>query len=270
MATELVNGPVTVVTETVERLSPTLVRVGLGGPGLAGLDSLGVPDEALVLRFPGAEAGRWYTVRWWEPARLTVDIVLHPGGIGGEWAARARVGDELEITHRNSWFRRPEGARWQLLVGDVTALPAIGRIVEESADRLPTTVLVEVPDREDAQELPGAQVRWMHTAGLGHTPSRLDELVRGAQLPPGPGYVYVAGEASATRAVRRYLRHELGLPAGSYGIVGYWRAESEKWFARVAETGADTAAIYAEELDAGGDIEDVRARYEERLATLGL
>jgi NADPH-dependent ferric siderophore reductase len=270
MATELENGPVTAVTETVERLSPSLVRVGLGGPGLTGFDSLGVPDEAVVLRFPGAEGGRWYTVRRCEPGRLTVDIVLHPGGVGGEWAAQARVGDRLEITHRNSWFRRPEGARWQLLLGDVTALPAIGRIVEESADRLPTTVLVEVPHREDAQDLPGAQVRWMHTPGLGHVASRLGELVRGAQLPPGPGYVYVAGEASAMRAVRRHLRQELGLPAGSYGVVGYWRAESEKWFARVAETGTDTAAIYAEELDAGGDLEDVRARYEERLATLGL
>ncbi|MCE3549931.1 siderophore-interacting protein [Pseudonocardia sp. RS11V-5] len=270
MATELENGPVPVVTETVERLSPSLVRVGLGGPGLASFAPLGVPDEAVVLRFPGSEAARWYTVRRCEPGRLTVDIVLHPGGVGGEWASRAQVGDRLEITHRNSWFRRPPEAGWQLLLGDVTALPALGRIVEESADRLPTTVLVEVPHREDAQELPGAQVRWMHTAGLGQAPSRLAELVRGAQLPPGPGYVYVAGEASATRAVRRYLRQELKLSAGSYGVVGYWRAESEKWFARVAETGADTAAIYAEELDAGGDLEDVRARYEERLATLGL
>jgi NADPH-dependent ferric siderophore reductase len=270
MATELENGPVPVVTETVDRLSPSLVRVGLGGPGLAGFATLGVPDEAVVLQVPGAEVGRWYTVRRWEPGRLTVDIVLHPGGLGGGWAARAQVGDRLSITHRNSWFRRPDQARWQLLVGDVTALPALGRIVEESADLLPTTVLVEVPHREDAQELPGAQVRWMHTAGLGRVPSRLGELVRGAQLPPGPGYVYVAGEASATRAVRRHLRRELALPAGSYGVVGYWRAEQEKWLARVAETGTDTAAIYAEELEAGGDLEDVRARYEERLATLGL
>ncbi|MFR9803567.1 siderophore-interacting protein [Pseudonocardia sp. RS010] len=270
MATELENGPVPVVTASVDRLSPSLVRVVLDVPDAARLDSLGVPDEAVVLRFPGAEGGRWYTVRRWQPLRLTVDIVLHPGGIGGEWAARARIGDRLEITHHNSWFRRPEEARWQLLVGDVTALPAVGRIVEESADRLPTTVLVEVPHRQDAQDLPGAQVRWMHTEGLGRTPSRLDELVRGVQLPPGPGYVYVAGEASATRAVRRHLRRELGLPGGAYGVVGYWRAESEKWFARVAEKGADTAAIYAEELEAGGDPEDVRARYEERLATLGL
>ena len=150
------------------RLSPSIVRVELRGA----VPSLGVPDEACVLQFPepgGKEpvegSGRWYTVRRIDGAGLTVDIVVHPGGSGGGWAAVGRAGDRLRRTHGNSWFRRPEGVAWQLLAGDVTALPAIGRIVEESAGDVRTIVHVEIPDPADAQDLPGAEVTWHHTPG---------------------------------------------------------------------------------------------------------
>ncbi|GAA4538178.1 siderophore-interacting protein [Pseudonocardia xishanensis] len=265
----VVTGDVELDVVATRRLSPSLVRVELRGA----VPSAGVPDEACVLQFPDAdgeptaERGRWYTVRRIDGAGLTVDIVLHPGGVGGEWAAVARVGDRLRRTHGNSWFRRPEGAAWQVLAGDVTALPAIGRIVEESAG-LRTIVHVEVPDPADAQELPGAEVVWHHTPGLARA-SRLGEIVAGIALPEGSGYVYVAGEASATRSVRTHLRAR-GLPRGSYGVVGYWRAEIEKWNARLEASGVDTAAIYERALAAGRDEEEVRALYEAGLAAAGL
>ncbi len=268
-----------VEVQEVLRLSPSLVRVRLGGRGLGGFVPLGVPDEACVLHFPAGaagepdpEIGRWYTVRRFDAAErvLTVDLVVHPGGAGGEWAAVARVGDRLRITHRNSWYRRPDSARWQLLVGDVTALPAIGRIVEETASTVATTVLVEVPHREDEQVLDGAAVTWVHrpepaTAGTG-----MEALVRSAELPDGPGYVYVAGEAAATRAVRRYLRHEAGMPTGSYGVIGYWRVDGERWNRRFAASGVDAMALYAAAQAAGSDEEEVRDIYERKLADVGL
>jgi NADPH-dependent ferric siderophore reductase len=260
---------VPVQTETVElvvvaarRLSPSLVRVRMRGA----VPSAGVPDEACVLQFPGSSEGRWYTVRRIDADGLTVDIVLHPGGVGGEWAAVAKVGDRLRRTHGNSWFRRPADAEWQVLAGDVTALPAIGRIVDESAIR--TIVHVEVPDPADAQELPGAEVTWHHTPDLSHG-SRLGGIVAGIALPEGPGYVYVAGEASATRAARTHLR-SLGLKRGSYGVVGYWRAEIEQWNARLEESGLDTAALYERALAEGKDEEEIRAIYEAGLADAGL
>jgi NADPH-dependent ferric siderophore reductase len=272
---------VPVQTETVEldvvaarRLSPSLVRVDLRGA----VPSAGVPDEACVLQFPDPESnepvegsGRWYTIRRIDEVGLTVDIVVHPGGTGGEWAAVAKAGDRLRRTHGNSWFKRPDGVEWQVLAGDVTALPAIGRIVDESAAISPairTIVHVEVPDPADAQELPGAEVTWHHTPDLAHG-SRLGEIVEGLTLPEGTGYVYVAGEASATRAARTHLR-SLGLPRGGFGVVGYWRAEIEKWNARLEESGLDTAALYQRALAEGKDDEEIRAIYEKGLADAGL
>jgi len=266
----VVTGDVDLDVVATRRLSPSLVRIDLRGA----VPSAGSPDEACVLQFPDAagepiaENGRWYTVRRIDEAGLTVDIVLHPGGVGGEWAAVAKVGDRLRRTHGNSWFRRPEGAGWQVLAGDVTALPAIGRIVDESAARVRTIVHVEVPDPADAQELPGAEVTWHHTPDLARA-SRLGEIVAGITFPEGPGYVYVAGEASATRTARTHLR-SLGLPRGSYGVVGYWRAEIEKWNARLEASGVDTTAIYEKALAEGRDEEEVRALYEAGLAAAGL
>jgi NADPH-dependent ferric siderophore reductase len=252
-----------------DRLTPGVVRVELRGETPA----LDVPDEAVVLQFPAAGSrepvegsGRWYTVRRRTPDGLTVDMVVHPGGTGGEWADRARVGDRLRRTHGNSWFRRPADVEWQLLVGDVTALPAIGRIAEEAGD-LRTLAHVELADPADALDL-AAETTWHHTPDLAYG-SRLGEIVAGIALPDGPGYVYVAGEAAATRAARTSLRTR-GLPRGSYGVVGYWRAQQERWQARLADSGVDTTALYERAAAAGKDEEEVRALYEAALAEAGL
>lgn len=118
---------------SVERLSPTFVRVGLGGPALAdlGVDGpfldqrikLVLPDPATGaltsiegadaswfatwLERPAAERGhmRTYTVRdvrgTGEDTVLVVDMVLHLEGDlvgpGSLWASRASVGDRIVV-----------------------------------------------------------------------------------------------------------------------------------------------------------------------------
>jgi NADPH-dependent ferric siderophore reductase len=116
----------------VERLSPSFVRVELGGPALADVGVDGpLWDQRIKLVFPG-ESGRlpsfagadasWYA-SWLDlPAeerghmrtytvrdvvgrgvdtRLVVDLVLHLGdgasGPGSRWAANARPGDRLVV-----------------------------------------------------------------------------------------------------------------------------------------------------------------------------
>ena len=218
----------------VRTLSPSFTRVELGGPGLLTWATLAVPDEGCVFRFPGdehhpvpdARRGRWYTVRDFDrpAARMTVDFMVHPGGVGGEWAAAASPGDRLRIAAQDSWYQRPDGIEWQWLVGDVVAVPAFARIVEETAVRIPTRAVIEVPDAGDHQPLTGATVTWLDNPGMTSGTSVLAAAVREMAVPEGPGYVYVAGEAAATREVRRYLRHELRLPAHFYTVIGYWRA----------------------------------------------
>ena len=53
--------------------------------------------------------------------------------------------------------------------------------------------------------------------------SPLAAATREFALPAGQGYVWMAGEASCSRDIRRYVRHELGWKPARYDIVGYWR-----------------------------------------------
>lgn len=75
-----------------EPLSEHLVRLVLGGPGLASFASTGVPDEWVGLIVPGQFQSRYYTVRSWTGSELTLDVVVHDHGLVTEWAARDCVG----------------------------------------------------------------------------------------------------------------------------------------------------------------------------------
>src|SRR5690606_31230336 len=57
-------------------LSEHLLRLELGGPGLAGFASTGIPDEWVPLVVPGQFQSRYYTVRSWDGERLVLDVVV--------------------------------------------------------------------------------------------------------------------------------------------------------------------------------------------------
>ena len=258
----------------VRRLSETFVRAEVEGGALAELGLTGAPDEACVFHFPLPDGGRddhgrWYTLREVDPSgeRALIDVVCHPGGVGASWARRARVGDELGVSRSHFWFKRPADARWQILVGDAAALPALARIVAESPPGLATRVVLEV-DEVPADFPGGARV---HREPVSETGSRLAEIVAGLELPEGPGYVYVGGEAAATRAARKHLRHERGLPASAYGVLGYWRRDADT-FRRTWEANQDRfARAWAEaEVAGGGDDERQLDLYEASLSRDGL
>jgi NADPH-dependent ferric siderophore reductase len=260
----------------VRRTSSSLVRVVFGGCGLAGFAVSGVPDEACLLHLPLAdgaidEHGRWYTIRAFDPEtrRLTVDMVSHEGGVGASWARRAEAGDTVRLSVRNSWFRRRADATWQVLLGDVAALPAIARIAETAPLGMRTVAAIEIPDPADEILLPNAMTTWVHNNDLA-AGSLLEEMARRIGLPDGAGYVYVAGEAAATRAVRKYLRHELRLPTGSYGVIGYWRRDAERWMKRYEEAVPEFERIWQQAEAAGVDEEEVLDIYEAKLAEAGL
>ena len=101
------------------RISDHLVRLVLGGPGLAGFASTGVPDEWVGLVVPGQFQSRYYTVRSWEGGELTLDVVIHDEGLVTEWATRGCVGDTVTISEAKGSFALPDDAVAE--VGEETA-----------------------------------------------------------------------------------------------------------------------------------------------------
>jgi NADPH-dependent ferric siderophore reductase len=169
---------------------------------------------------------RNYTVRAFDPVarRLSIDFVVHGTGPGSRFAQRARPGDELGVLSDGADYSPPEGTEWQLLVGDETALPAIGRWLEELPDDARGVAAVEVADPGEEQPLRvprGVSLTWLHRSNadavsLGAFVSRLSPPEDTAT------YVWAAGEAGALKPVRSWARSQ-GIGKDQSDISGYWR-----------------------------------------------
>ncbi|KAA1425493.1 siderophore-interacting protein [Mumia zhuanghuii] len=279
-----------------EDVSPALRRIVFGGPGLAGFRSTGVGDEYLRILFPAAGETapvlpevvdgnldyasidltrlRTYTVRDVDEERgeVTIEFVVHEGGVAAAWAQQAKPGDVVGLNSPTGLYDPPSALDWQMLVADCAALPAAARILAETPDHVRTRVVVEVADpahRIPLPERPGIDVTWV-TGGNGHGPSRLAEVVRTLPRPEGVGYTWVAGEARALRDVRRHLRKDLGLPASAYKTVGYWTADADRWHEQFEALPADVRAELDALWDSDRDPEDIEDEWDDRLTRLGL
>lgn len=226
-----------------DRITPRMARIVVEGDDLEGFESPGF-DDHIRLFFPPAgatsvpqpdESGpsivwpgekpltRDYTPRAFDAARrrLTLDFVLHAGGLASDWAEAARPGDELCIGGPKGSFIVSGEADWQLLVGDATALPAISRRLEELPAGSPAEAVIEVASADEVQNLrtgAAAKVSWLHN-DRGET---LSDWLSNLQLPSGEGFVFFAAEAAVV-AEARHRFAALGLPPENMRASNYWK-----------------------------------------------
>lgn len=237
-------------------LTPGMVRLTLTGPELDGFMNGGLDQRIkFLLPQPGQSApvlpepdesdggdglGWWhawrempldvrpvmrtYTVRAARPEQreIDVDVALHVVGVAAEWVAAATPGAPLGVVGPAAAdaggveFALPSDADWVLLWGDQTALPAIACILAELPAGLPVLALIGVPDAGERQPLPSAadvRLHWTH----GTAPTLP------ADLPPGRGYAWLAGEAGRVQSLRRELLAERGFTRDAVAFMGYWK-----------------------------------------------
>ncbi len=233
-------------------VSPHLVRLTLAG--LDDFASTGVPDEWVGLVVPGQFQSRYYTVRAFDGALMVLDVVVHEVGLVTGWASRDCRGDTVTITEARGSFDLPPGASWLMLVGDLTAMPAIARIVE-THPQLPTRVWAEVPDDLSGYLPDGADVTWLEPPPDGG--SRLAEVVEGLDWPAGEGYFWMAGESAQMRAIRKHLMRGRRLPSAAYDVMGYWRGVRER-----QPRAVDPGPIWRAGKAAGKTDEEIWADYD--------
>jgi NADPH-dependent ferric siderophore reductase len=249
-----------------ERVTPQVIRVTFGGPGLEGFGAGPFTDHYVKLQLPPAGAGygppfdlerikaelpreRWprvrtYSVRSWDAAagELTIDFVDHgDGGIAAPWAAAARPGDRVQLIGPGGAYSPDPAADWHLLVGDACVLPAIAAALGRIPAGVPAVVIAAVDGPEEEQPLATAgelDLRWVHReAGAELDPDPLAAAVRDLGFPPGRVHAFVHGEAGAVREIRRHLLADRGVPLGDTSISGYWkrRRTEEGWRAEKSE-----------------------------------
>ncbi|MGS1096519.1 siderophore-interacting protein (plasmid) [Aquamicrobium terrae] len=242
-------------TTSVERLTPSMIRVVLKLDGGERLTPTGHPDEWVRLALqPDPETpvtlpvlmenGKWgrpdgsqhcpnrpYTIRRWDPAtcEMVIDLVAHEGGVAASWAMNAKVGDVVGICNPEGRFWIPKGSEWLLMLTDITGLPAVGRVLEELPEGFRAIVHVEIPsdaDRQDIDTAADASIVWHACHGLKPKRPGYTELSRIAgtitELPEGPGYIYIAGEAKAVSDSRKHFRDVLGFDKNRIDAIGYW------------------------------------------------
>jgi NADPH-dependent ferric siderophore reductase len=216
----------------VEQLAATMRRIVLVGPELEQFTSLGFDDHVKVF-FPSSEGPvmRDFTPRHFDAAagELWIDFYQHATGPAAEWAARATVGQPLTVGGpRGSAVISLEGIDAHVLVGDETALPAIGRRLEELPGGAHALVVVESDG--EAQGYPLRSDASLEVINVGRTsaPSgqpagEIIAKLRDVTFPPGRCFIWVATESNAARAIRRYLTDERGIDRHWVKAAGYWQ-----------------------------------------------
>jgi len=213
----------------IQRLTPGMLRIRFGGEDLSDFVSLGADDHVKIFipTASGEIERRDYTPRQYDNASrcLVIDFAVHDAGPATRWALDARVGDTLEIGGPRGSAIISKRVKRFLLIGDETALPAIGRRIEEAGSDHRITSIVAVSDLDDRQTFETAADLTMLWAcrplDQASDPAALLALLKTVELQPETLF-WIAAEASVMRALRDYMVNERGHPLEWTKTSGYW------------------------------------------------
>lgn len=211
----------------VARVQPVgtgFVGITFSGDDLADFVSDGFDDHVKFMFEDGTGEiiRRDYTPRHFDRARreLTIEFALHGHGQASEWARQARVGQRAVIGGPRGSMVVPVDYDWHLLAGDASSLPAVHRRLEELPAGTQAIVLLQVADAADRRELGSAadlSLQWVSTSD--EWLSALEALT----LPPGQGFAWCAGEASAMARARQIVLVDKSHPRQDARIAAYWK-----------------------------------------------
>lgn len=242
-----------IVLEVLERvqLSPAMVRIIAGGPGITAVEDNGRTDAYTKMLFAHPDTDltppydldalrgelpiellpsrRTYTVRKFDLANdaIWIDFVVHgTSGVAGPWADNAVPGDAVVLGGIGGGYAPDPDADWHLLAGDDSALPAISAALEAMPRSAEGIALLEVDGDADhlAIDAPdGVQVRWLHRDGrAAGTTDILTDAVRDLRWRDGRVQVFAHGERGAMKSLRPFLTDTRGLDRTQLSLSAYW------------------------------------------------
>jgi NADPH-dependent ferric siderophore reductase len=211
-----------------EPVSPSLHQILLTAPELDGFRYEPGQDVMLLVAADGRRpVRRRYTIRALdrETLTLTLQIVRHGAGPGERWLTAVQPGDTVEgIGPRGKITVFPD-ADWHLFLGDESAMPAIMAMAEALPGDAEATLVIEVPEPDDEQELLAparTRLSWLHRLGRpAGDPDLLAAEAAEAELGQGAGHAYVFGEATVVLRLREILA-ERGLSENQISPKAYW------------------------------------------------
>lgn len=252
----MIEHPITLRALSISRIvevTPSIRRITLVGPELGPLERsgfhcpafvTGAADDHIKIFPPTAEPlvlpaqgdgylywpedppaiDRDYTVRRFDlvTGELDIELVRHHDGPGAGWAEVAAIGDVIHVAGPRASHQHPGGEVHRIFIGDETALPAIARFVDESADLDQVTVIVVIDEANAAYPLPSQCTRQIIRTQSDIDPPELLDAVREALDAQPDAYVWAGLEFQTTRDVRAVLR-ERQVDRKRTSITHYWR-----------------------------------------------
>lgn len=236
-----------------EYMTPHYIRVYLTGKDIPLIDNttIGVNNKILIppkglnkIHFPefDNERRQWHpmsvdirpTVRTYthrgidlKKNEIWIDFVAHgEEGPASAWAIAAKEGDVLGVLMKDGQTKLYAKAENYLLVGDATAIPVLGAILEDLPSGTKGTCIIEVHGKEDEQDLQSRadiQFIWLHNEHPQDS-SELAEIVKAQVLPEANRFAYVAAEFSSVKEIRNYLRKEKGWQREELYAYSYWKS----------------------------------------------
>ncbi|MCZ2836220.1 siderophore-interacting protein [Modestobacter sp. VKM Ac-2985] len=216
-----------------ERVSEQYQRVRVSDGGLLAACP---PHPAMWVRLwfshDGRPHQRAYTLVDPDPVAGTFDLefALHDGP-AADWSVAVQPGSTIEATVQGTREAQPPSAtRVVHLVGDPASLPAVNSLLD-AHPTTPARVWLEAGHPAD-RDLPvraraGHEVVWVDRDGAAPGEA-LQAAVTGAwaadaAADPAQDWFWVACEATATRALTRHLRRDLGVGKDRVSALAYWR-----------------------------------------------
>ena len=195
-------------------VSPHLVRVTLTGEDMTDFPS-GSESANCKLIFSATDEEavvRTYTVRSYREKdhEVDIDFFIHDApGPASNWARGAEVGDTVGFKGPSSPKLVNTDADYIIMAGDMSAMPAM----EANIERLPSSakgvVVFEVVSEADIRTIDapeGIDLQWVVNPHPDHPNNVLVKAVTSIPIPSTRISVWVAGESTCIRALRRYFK----------------------------------------------------------------
>lgn len=242
-----------IVLEVLEQiqLTPHLVRIVAGGPGIDQVADNGMTDAYSKMMFADPTLGltppydmaalrealpveqlpsvRTYTIRKFnlDQGQIWVDFVVHGDeGVAGPWALNAKPGDALVLRGIGGGYAPDPEVDWHVFAGDESAFPAIASTLEQLPADAIGTCFLETYGEQDHIEISapaGVEVIWLHRGSA--EPGTTDLLIDAVRAMPwreGTVQVFAHGERGAMKQLRPYLTDERGVDRSRLSLSAYW------------------------------------------------
>ncbi|MCZ2722659.1 siderophore-interacting protein [Marinomonas sp. 15G1-11] len=209
-------------------VTPHMIRVTLGGEDV---QTLPQDQESayvkLIFQEQDKRLMRTYTIRSQRAEEIDIDFMLHEdGGPASTWAKEANVGDTILVGGPGPRKMIETNADWYLLVGDMTALPAISVNLEFLPDNAKGYAVIEVVSEADIQTLKhpeGMDIKWVINASPGENDQALLEQVKSLTWLNGQASVWAACEFNSMKALRPFFKVEKEIAKENLYISSYWK-----------------------------------------------